>query len=282
MRIALAQFTAGTDPAANLVLVLEQIGRAADSGAELVVFPEAMSCSFARPRVEAAEPLDGPWANAVRQAAVDAGVTVAVGLFTPGRDGRVRNTLLVTGPDAEAHYDKLHLFDAYGFAESAQIEPGDAVVTVTVDGVVFGLTTCYDIRFPELYKQLAAAGAEVIVVPASWAPGERKVEQWRALAVARALDATCFVVAVDQALPPADPDADPARRKPTGVGHSLVVGPLGEILVELGPEPRLELIDLDVEAVRAARTILPVLANSRFTSTLTGGVGGGTPRSPLD
>lgn len=270
MRIALAQFTAGIDPAANLEVVLEQIGRAAASGAQLVVFPEAMSCSFARARIEAAEPLDGPWANAVRQTAADAGVTVIVGLFTPGRKGRVRNTLLVTGPGVEAHYDKLHLFDAYGFLESEQIEPGDAVVTVDVQGVACGLTTCYDIRFPELYRQLATAGAELIVVPASWAPGERKVEQWRALAVARALDSTCLVVAVDQAAPPAEPDADPGRRKPTGVGHSLVVGPLGEVLLELDAEPRLAVIDVDVDAVRAARIALPVLANSRFRSTLKG------------
>lgn len=268
MRIALAQFTAGTDPAANLQLVLEQIGRAAARGAELVVFPEAMSCSFARARIEAAEPLDGPWANAVRQAAADAGATVIVGMFTPGRDGRVRNTLLIIGPDVEAHYDKLHLFDAYGYLESEQIEPGDAVVTVTIAGVVVGLTTCYDIRFPELYKRLAADGAELIVVPASWAPGERKVEQWRALAVARALDATCFVVAVDQAEPPADPDAEPGSRRPTGVGHSLVVDPLGEILLELDSEPRLATIELDLDAVHAARAALPVLANSRFRSKL--------------
>ncbi len=274
MRIALAQFTAGTDPAANLRLVLEQIARAAEQGAELVVFPEAMSCSFARARIEAAEPLDGPWANAVRQAAADAGVTVIVGVFTPGRDGKVRNTLLVTGPDVEAHYDKLHLFDAYGYLESEQIEPGDALVTASVAGVVVGLTTCYDIRFPELYKQLAAVGAELIVVPASWAPGERKVEQWRSLALARALDATCLVVAVDQAEPPSEPTSpsqpkpDPARRKPTGVGHSLVVGPLGEILLELDAAPRLAVIDVDLEDVRAARVALPVLANSRFRSTL--------------
>lgn len=98
--------------------MLGQLALAAESGARLVVFPEAMSCSFARPRVEAAEPLDGPWAGAVRAAAAEAGVTVVVGLFTPGESGRVRNTLLVTGPEVEAHYDKLHLFDAYGYAES--------------------------------------------------------------------------------------------------------------------------------------------------------------------
>ena len=268
MRIALAQFTAGTEPAANLELVLAQIGRAAASGAQLVVFPEAMSCSFARARIEAAEALDGPWANAVRQAAADAGVTVIVGIFTPGGNGKVRNTLLVTGPDLDAHYDKLHLFDAYGYLESDQIEPGDAVVTVSIAGVVCGLSTCYDIRFPELYKQLAAAGAELIVVPASWAPGERKVEQWRSLAVARALDSTSFVVAVDQAEPPSDPDAETGGRRPTGVGHSLVVDPLGEILLELDAEPRLVTIDLDLDTVRAARNALPVLANSRFTSEL--------------
>ena len=120
-----------------------------------------------------------------------------------------------------------------------------------------------------LLPQPSGAGAEVVaVVPASWAPGERKVEQWRALAVARALDSTCFVVAVDQAEPPDDPDAAPGARRPTGVGHSMVVGPLGEILLELDAEPRLVLTDVNLDDVRTARATLPVLANSRFDSTL--------------
>lgn len=268
MRIALAQFTAGTVPARNLQLVLEQISAAAAAGAQLVVFPEAMICSFARPRAEAAEPLDGPWASAVRAAARDADITVITGTFTPGSGSKVRNTLLVTGPGIEAHYDKLHLFDAYGYRESDQIEPGDQVVTVQLDGVTVGLATCYDIRFPELFKELAAQGAELIVVPASWAPGEGKVDQWRALAIARALDSTSLIVAAGQALPVTDDAADPGSRKPTGVGHSLVVGPLGEVLLELGERPELAILDVDPGEVAIARASLPVLTNSRFSSAL--------------
>jgi len=268
MRIALAQFTASTDLADNLQVVLGQLAHAADAGARLVVFPEAMICSFARPRVEAAEPLNGPWATAVRQAASACGVTVVVGMFTPGTGGKVRNTLLVTGPGVEDHYDKLHLFDAYGFRESEQMEPGHELVVVDIEGIRFGLATCYDIRFPELFTSLGNAGAEVILVPSSWAPGERKVEQWRSLAIARALDSTCFVVAVDQAEPPPDPAGEGQVRQPTGVGHSIVAGPLGEVLLELGAEPQLALVDLDPAAVAAARETLPVLANSRFTSTI--------------
>jgi predicted amidohydrolase len=267
MRVALAQFTATIEPAQNLDLVLGQLALAAESGARLVVFPEAMSCSFARPRVEAAEPLDGPWAGAVRAAAAEAGVTVVVGLFTPGESGRVRNTLLVTGPEVEAHYDKLHLFDAYGYAESDQIEPGERLVLIEVDGVRIGLATCYDIRFAEQFKALAAQGAEVIVVPSSWAPGERKVDQWRLLAAARALDSTSIVVAVDQAQPAAD-DSAPGARKPTGVGHSIVASPLGEIVLELGSDPELAIVELDLSSVAAARAALPVLGNSRFSSSL--------------
>lgn len=265
MRVALAQFTATTDPAENLQLVREQIALAAAVDAQLVVFPEAMICSFARPRADAAEPLHGPWASAVRAVAGDAGVTVIVGTFTPGSGSKVRNTLLITGPGIEAHYDKIHLFDAYGYRESDQIEPGREVVTVAIGGVTVGLATCYDIRFPELFKMLADQGADVIVVPASWAPGEGKVEQWRALAIARALDSTSLVVAVGQALP-APADAEDGAPKPTGVGHSIVTGPLGQLLLELGDEPELAIVDLDLGSVARARAALPVLANSRFSS----------------
>lgn len=114
-----------------------------------------------------AEPLDGPWATRVREMAAGAGLVVVAGMFTPDGD-RVRNTLIATGPGVNASYDKIHLFDAFGFQESATVAPGDACVRVEVDGVTVGLTTCYDIRFPALFQDLAADGAQVIVVAASW------------------------------------------------------------------------------------------------------------------
>ena len=151
MRIACAQILSGTDPAGNLETVRDYTRRAADEGARLVVFPEGTMCRFGVPLTPVAEPIDGRWADAVRAIAADAGVTVFAGMFTPAPDGRVTNTLLATGPGVEAHYDKIHLYDAFGFAESDSVAPGHEPVVITVDGVGVGLTLCYDVRFPSLY-----------------------------------------------------------------------------------------------------------------------------------
>jgi predicted amidohydrolase len=258
MRIALAQVLASTDPDANLDLVRRYTTDAASRGAELVVFPEATMCSFARPRADAAEPFDGPWASTVRSIAAEAGVTIVVGMFTTTGTPQVHNTLLVTG-NADARYDKLHLFDALGYAESRQIRAGDRPVAFDLGGHRFGLATCYDVRFPGLFTHLARSGAEAILLPASWAPGEEKLHQWRTLVTARAMDATTYVIAVGQALPPA-PDSGPA---PTGIGHSMVVGPTGTVLLELGDDPELAVIDLDLAAVAGVRERLPVLQHAR-------------------
>ena len=124
MRIACAQILSGTDPAANLTLVADYTRRAAYAGARLVIFPEATMCRFGVPLAPIAEPIDGRWADAVRGLAGDAGITVFAGMFTPTGDGRVTNTLLATGAGVEARYDKIHLYDAFGFAESATVAPG--------------------------------------------------------------------------------------------------------------------------------------------------------------
>jgi predicted amidohydrolase len=125
IRIALAQVTSTDDLCENLATIDEYTSRAAADGARLVVFPEAMMrCFGGASLVEIAQPLDGPWANAVRAIAAQAGVAIATGMFTPTDDGRVRNTLLVTGAGVDAHYDKIHLFDAFGFAESDTVAPG--------------------------------------------------------------------------------------------------------------------------------------------------------------
>src|ERR1700739_4897340 len=122
MRIAWAQILSGTAPAANLRLVREYTGRAADAGAKLVVFPEATMCRFGVPLAPIAEPVDGPWANGVRRIATDSDITVIAGMFPPAGDGRVTNTLIAAGPDTpnqpNIHYDKIHLYDAFGFTES--------------------------------------------------------------------------------------------------------------------------------------------------------------------
>ena len=269
MRIALAQILSGTDPAANLELVDRHTRQAAEAGASLVLFPEATMCRFGVPLAPVAEPLDGRWADGVRAIAEQSGVTVVAGMFRPAdadADHRVTNTLLAAGRGVDTHYDKIHLYDAFGFSESKTVAPGREPVVITVDGdagpVTVGLTLCYDIRFPELYVALADLGAEVITAHASWGAGPGKLDQWNLLARARAIDTSSIVAAVGQAYP----GDEIAAAGPTGVGGSLVASALGEVLVSAGPDPQLLIHDVDLEAARKARTTVAVMSNrSDFT-----------------
>ncbi|MFF3490538.1 carbon-nitrogen hydrolase family protein [Streptomyces sp. NPDC002795] len=263
MRIALSQLTTGPDPAKNLDLIEEQARRAADAGARVVVLPEAAMACFGTPLAPLAEPLDGPWANRLRAIAEAAGIVIVAGMFTPADDGRVTNTLLATGPGVEATYDKIHLYDAFGFRESDGVAPGTRVVTIDVDGVRIGLATCYDVRFPELFRAHADAGAVATLLPASWGAGPGKREQWELLVRARALDATVWVAAVDQADPAAS-GITASGAAPTGIGHSMLVGPDGTVRESLGAEPGLIVAELDVAEVDRVREKTSVLANRRL------------------
>lgn len=261
MRIALAQIQSGTEPGANLKLVKDYTRRAAEAGAGLVLFPEATMCRFGVPLAEVAEPLDGSWADGVRRIAAGAGVTVVAGMFVPSDDGRVTNTLIASGPGVDAHYDKIYLYDAFGFTESRTVAPGHQPVTIEVAGdsgpVTVGLSLCYDIRFPELYVELARRGAQLITVHASWGTGPGKLEQWTLLARARALDTGSFVGAVGQAYP----GDEIAALGPTGVGGSVVASPLGEVIEAAGPDPSLLVTDVDLDCVQTVRDTIAVLHN---------------------
>jgi deaminated glutathione amidase len=267
MRIAVAQILSGTDPADNLQLVRDYAGRAADAGARLVVFPEATMCRFGVPLAPIAEPVDGPWADGVRRIAADADITVIVGMFSPADDGRVTNTLLATGPagpdtpnQPDTHYHKIHLYDAFGFTESRTVAPGREPVVITVDGVGVGMTTCYDLRFPELFTTLARRGAQLITVSASWASGRGKLEQWTLLARARALDSTSYIAAAGQA-DPGGTLAEESGSAPTGVGGSLVVSPFGDVVASAGADPQLLVTDIALDRVAEARETIAVLRN---------------------
>ena len=263
LRVALAQILSGADPQQNLELVAMQTAEAAAQNAQLVIFPEATMRRFGLPLADIAEPIDGPWAQQLRKIAEHHQIFVVAGMFTPSADGRVRNTLRAVGPGVDAHYDKIHLFDAFGFRESETVAPGAEPVVITIGETKIGLTTCYDVRFPGLYVRLAELGAQVICVAASWGAGPGKIEQWQLLTRARALDSTSYVVAAAQ--------ADPAAaglpfdgKAPTGVGYSAVITPRGEVLRSLGAQPGLLVADLDLDEVEQARATIPVLANRRF------------------
>ena len=260
MRLALAQIQSGTDPTANLGLVEDFTRRAAEAGARIVLFPEATMCRFGVPLKPIAEPLDGPWASGVREIAGRFDIVVVAGMFCPSEhegDGRVTNTLVATGPGVEEHYHKIHLYDAFGFTESRTVAPGFDLAVITVAGVDIGLTTCYDIRFPDLFVALAQRGAQLITVHASWGSGPGKLEQWTLLTRARALDSACIVAAVGQA----HPSDQIAAAGPTGVGGSLVATPVGDVVAAAGADPRLLIVDVDLETVAAARDTIAVLRN---------------------
>lgn len=265
MRIALAQVVAGSDPLENLSIIAREAARAAEDGAALVVFPEAVMCRFAGPDLaEVAQPLDGAWADEVRRIAREAGVTIVVGMFTPAdTPGRVRNTLLVAGA-AETAYDKIHLYDAFGYRESDAVEPGLQPVLFDLNGVRIGLATCYDVRFPALFRALADDGAHLVLVAASWGSGPGKREHWELLTRARALDTTTVVVAVGQA-DPRTTGRDDGVGAPTGIGYSAVVAADGADLVRLGEAPQTRVVDVSeaLSAVAEVRAKIPVLANAR-------------------
>ncbi|WP_304440333.1 nitrilase-related carbon-nitrogen hydrolase, partial [Mycobacterium sp. E3339] len=155
-------------------------------------------------------------------------------------------------------YDKIHLYDAFGFTESRTVAPGREPVVITVDGVRVGLTVCYDIRFPALYTELARRGAQLIAVCASWGSGPGKLDQWTLLARARALDSMSYVAAAGQA-DPGEPLTGSGA--PTGVGGSLVASPFGDVVASAGPGPQLVVADIDVDRVAKARESIAVLRN---------------------
>ncbi|HVV20857.1 MAG TPA: carbon-nitrogen hydrolase family protein [Pseudonocardiaceae bacterium] len=259
MRIALCQITSSPEPRANLDLMAEYTERAAAAGAEIAVFPEATMACFGVPLRPVAEPLGGPWATTAREIADRFGVRIAAGMFTPADDGRVHNTLLFTGGGVHVGYDKIHLFDAFGFQESKTVAPGDSVVVLGD----LGLATCYDVRFPELFRELADQGAATVLLPASWGAGPGKREQWELLVRARALDCTSWVVACGQADPAAS-GGTPSPKAPTGIGHSLVADPYGRVVAALDEAPGLLVVDVDPRLVDKARQEIPVLANRRI------------------
>jgi predicted amidohydrolase len=229
-----------------------------------VIFPEATMRRFGLPLAEIAEPTDGPWAQRLRKIAEHHQVVVVAGMFTPSGDGRVMNTLRAVGPDVDAHYHKIHLFDAFGFRESDTVAPGADPVMITVAEASVGLTTCYDVRFPGLYTRLAELGAEVICVAASWGAGAGKVEQWQLLTRARALDSTSYRGRLPgrpiRRLPA---QHSKAQRQPESV-TAAAISPRGDVLASLNAKPDLLVVDLDLDLVKQTRATIPVLANRRF------------------
>lgn len=266
LRVGITQWAATPDVAANTKVALALIERCGADGAEVVVLPENGLCLGTNTEMRAAAlRLDAPEIAQLADAATAAGSIVVLGgmkRLVPGRE-KVRNSAVVIAPrqGVVGAYDKIHLFDAtvggQRFAASDVEEAGDHPVTMDVGGVTVGLTICYDVRFPDLHQSLAAAGAELLLVPAafSYVTGSA---HWEVLLRARAIENLSFVVA----------PATIRGGSPTFEtwGHAMVVGPWGEVMADLDDaDCAAQVLDLDLTLVDEARAKLPVLNSSRPT-----------------
>ena len=267
MRVALGQLPISSSPQVNLDRVRAAAASAAAQGAGLAVFPEGTQARFSADLRALAEPLDGPFCRGLADAAASAGLAVVASLFEPAPDGRVYNTTVGYEADGSlaAVYRKIHLFDALGHRESDTVAPGDEVVIATLAGLRIGFMTCYDVRFPELARALAAGGADLLVLPSAWAAGTFKEEHWVTLVRARAIENTIWVAAAGQVPDP----AEPPTKAPTGIGRSLLVDPMGVVRLDLGPAEGLGIGDVDVEQTKRVRAVLPSLAGRRSDIWLT-------------
>ena len=249
MQVVLVQEASGLDPAANR----DRLESLVPEGADLVVLPEAFARDFGEAGsglAEVAEPVDGPFVTEVERVAALRRTTVVAGLFEAA-EPRPFNTVVVRG-DARADYRKIHLYDSFGYRESEVLGAGPLTpVTVPLGGLTLGLMTCYDLRFPELARALVDVGADALVVPAAWVAGPRKVDHWTTLLRARAIENTVFVIGAGQP-------------GPRYTGHSMVVDPWGDVLLEAADGTGSYTVTLDPTQVSEARRTNPSLANRRL------------------
>jgi predicted amidohydrolase len=188
-------------------------------------------------------------------------VAIVAGVFEPAAGGRVFNTTVAFTGDGQlaAAYRKIHLFDALGQRESDSVAPGGEVVVADLAGLRVGFLTCYDVRFPELARRLAADGADLLVIPAAWAAGLFKEEHWVTLVRARAIENTIWVAAAGQVPDPAEPKTS----APTGIGRSMLVDPMGTVRLDLGSAEGVAVGDVDPAVTAQVRSVLPCLSNRR-------------------
>lgn len=257
MRLALCQLSITGDKSANLARITDAARRAASGGARLAVFPEAAMHHFGRPDeplAPCAEDLGGPFATAMARLSLECAMWTLAGFFEriPG-DERVYNTLLLfdDGGRLAGTYRKIHLYDAFGYRESNRVVAGGGeIMQFEIDGVRFGAMTCYDLRFPEVSRVLATAGAHALLLPAAWLHGVLKELHFTTLVRARAIENTVYVGAATQC-------------GPGYSANSMLVDPLGATLAAAAETGAVITGTVSTQRVDAVRQTNPSLHNGR-------------------
>lgn len=260
---AVLQMAPTTDAAANRELITGLVAEAAAAGARLAVLPEEAMLT-------AGEITDEPVADVVArewpvfvtwlsELAVRQDIWLIAGGYEPSGEARPYNTLAVLNPHGEVvtTYRKIHLYDAFSYRESDYVRPGTELPPVVmVEGVAIGLINCYDLRFPELARNLTDRGADVLSVSAAWVAGAAKEDHWSTLLRARAIENTCWVIA-------AGSSSDDC------IGASTVIDPLGTVRAGLGPQKRgVATMQISLDRTAQVRQILPALANRRLNTSV--------------
>ncbi len=271
MKTALLQITASDDPTENLDMVRTMMADAAAQGAQFILTPEVTNCvstSTTRQREVLQHEEDDITLAGLGEQAANLGVWLLIGslaIKTHDADGRFANRSFMVNPQGQivARYDKIHMFDVQvteseTFRESKNYRPGQKAVIADTEFGKVGMTICYDIRFPHLYAALAQAGARILTVPAAFSP-VTGAAHWEALLRARAIETGCWLLA------PAQTGEHPKTRGKTRYthGHSMVVAPWGEVLIDAGTDPGIHFFDLDDRSVTEARRRVPSLTHVR-------------------
>jgi len=271
IRAGLLQLNSSDDPEANLPRTRALLREAVERGAEVVLTPEVTNCvsaSRARQELVLRHESEDPTLAALIEDAQAHGIWLLIGSLavkTDDANGRFANRSYLISPDGKivARYDKIHMFDVEisedeSYRESAGYRPGERAIRAESALGQFGLTICYDLRFPTLYRHLAQAGAEILTVPSAFSPVSGAAH-WESLLRARAIETGCFVLAPAQC---GTHEAKEGKMRKTW-GHSLAVNPWGEVLVDGGTAAGVLTVDMDMAEVAEARQRIPSLSHDR-------------------
>ena len=271
MRVGLVQMTSGDNPSDNLSDAMGYIDHAVAQGAQFILTPEVTNC-LSLDRAHQARSFhlqdDDPSLAAFRAKAKTHGIWLLIGslaLLSGDPDGRFANRSFLIGPDGTiaAQYDKIHMFDVdvsetESFRESDGYRPGSEAVLATTDFAKIGMTICYDMRFPHLYRHLAQQGASILTAPAAFSP-ITGAAHWHTLLRARAIETGAFVLAPAQT---GQHEISTGKPRET-YGHSLVVDPWGQVLLDGQTDTGAHVVDLDLSCVQTARNRIPALTHDR-------------------